>query len=127
MGTDDFLWTCKELYFKDVHPFDLDKKNSDSYQRIERIGKGLIKDRGLQIFLDLLMESQYRVNFWAAKCGLEFGNLNPQEQLEITGRKTILDECLATVERHVYFQTTAVQQKNGLAWIKKIKTRYNIV
>lgn len=125
MDSSSFLLTCKDLYLKGVHPFDLEKVDTAPYRRIIQLGKNEIKKQGLQGFLGLLMENQYRVNFWAAKLGLEFGSPSQDEILTISGKDTVIDHCLEAVSRHVSFHTTEEQEQNGKNWIKKMKTRYN--
>ena len=125
MDTNCFLLTCKDLYLKGIHPFDSDKMNTAAYKRIVQLGKNKIEEQGLQTFLEYLMENHYRVNFWTAKLGLEFGNPSKDEILKISGKDTVIDHCLETVVRHLSFETTWEQEQSGKDWIEKIKSRYN--
>ena len=127
MKSDNFLLICRNLYFREVHPFDFDKAETELYQNITDFGKEYIKEYGLKAFLGFLMEGQYRVNFWAALIALEYGDPRTDEKSGTSYAETVIDQCIDTVERHVGFHTTDKQQRNGENWIKKIKTRYNKV
>lgn len=83
-----------------------------------------MKRVGIQEFLSFLMESQYRVNLWAAMITLWQGNPRQDEILSISETDTLIDQCLNTVARHLNFQTTEKQQRNGQNWIQEMTSRY---
>jgi len=121
MKTDDFLWTCKKLYLNNIHPFDFDKADTEDYLKIIEISKKIIQINGLQSFLGLLMEYQYRINFWAAFLGLEIGNPDNEEILIISGKKTIRNLCIEIVEENLNYKSSDTQRLNGLKWIEEQK------
>ncbi len=119
-----FLFICKSLYINGIHPFDLDKVNTAPYQEIMLKGQVIMKRAGIQEFLGFLMESQYRVNLWAAMIALWHGNPGKDEILSTSKTDTIIDHCLNTVAIHLNFQTTEKQQRNGQNWIQEMTSRY---
>jgi hypothetical protein len=125
MSRDNFLIECKKTFVKNIHPFDMKKEDAELYKKLDLLGKEIIERDGLQDFLSFLMESQYRVNLWAAVLGLKYGNPSNNEILIISGRDTIIDHCLEVIERHVSYQTTAEQELNGGHLLNTIKTKYN--
>ncbi len=121
----NFLILSKALYLSDIHPFDLIKIRNEPLNRIIELGKELIIEQGLQKFLELLLENQYYVNLWAAMIALDHGNPKQNDILNISGKDTVIDHCIETIERHLSFQTTIEQENNGKDWLKKIQTYYN--
>tara|TARA_R100000935_G_C2757280_1_gene132142 strand:- start:29 stop:415 length:387 start_codon:yes stop_codon:yes gene_type:complete len=93
-NSDNFLFGCKSLYFLSIHPFDFDKKNRKEYVELVDLGKLVLEEEGIQVFLGYLLEYQYRVSVWASMIALEYGKPNPNEMLQLNKNITIIDACL---------------------------------
>ena len=93
-NSDNFLFGCKNLYFLSIHPFDFDKKNRKEYVELVDLGKLVLEEEGIQIFLGYLLEYQYRVSVWASMIALEYGKPNPNEMLQLNKNITIINACL---------------------------------
>ncbi|MES2546022.1 MAG: hypothetical protein V4548_14150 [Bacteroidota bacterium] len=124
---EDFLWLCKELYFKDIHPLDFEKSDTLEYNKIVELGKQLLLLQGIQNFLGYLQESQYRVYKWAAFLSLEYGKTTSTEILELVGNETIIDHCLQVVNSSEINEMSDERKANGLKWSEKLKHEKNIL
>ncbi len=122
----DFLWLCKELYFKDIHPLDFEKFDTLEYIKIVELGKQLLLLKGLQNFLDFLQEPQYRVYKWAAFLALEYGKTTSTEILELVGNETVIDHCLNVVNSSEISEMSDKRKANGVKWSEKIKSEKNV-
>ena len=125
--TTDFLFGCKKLYLLGIHPFDFTKSNSKEYKEIVKLGIEIIEDTGLQSFAGFIVEYQYRAAIWSSFITLEFGKLDRNEILNISGTETIFSACLEKIEQNEINElpTDIIENKNN--WIRKIKTCYNNV
>ncbi|MEM9675840.1 MAG: hypothetical protein AAF992_24835 [Bacteroidota bacterium] len=123
---DNYMFGCKSLYLNSIHPFDFSKRELPEYQELIRLGIKLIKKRGLQDFLNFLMEYQYRIPQWTAMIALEYGNPRSDEILRINGQMTIIDFCLDVALRYNSPDVPIEIQRNFNEWNDRMKTRYNI-
>ncbi|TRZ42200.1 hypothetical protein [Robertkochia solimangrovi] len=123
--TTDFLFGCKNLYSLGIHPFDFSKSDSDEYKAIIELGKEIIRDIGLQSFPEFIIEYQYHVGIWSSFITLEFGKLDQNEILQISGTKSKLSACLEKIEQNEINELPSDIVENKNNWITKIKTCYN--
>jgi len=125
-NTVDFLWACKELYQKQIHPFDFSKSQSEEYQRLISHGKNIIAEHGIQDFLGLLMEGQYGVHVWAAFIALQYGNPGKDEILKISGKETIVNHCIALIQDISGRYPEGPEKTNQQKWIADMKVKYSV-
>jgi len=125
--TTDFLFGCKNLYNLSIHPFDFEKSELKEYKQLVELGKEIIQESGHQSFAGFVVEYQYRVSIWSSMIVLEFGKLDPNEILEISGTKTILNICLEKIKQNEINELSTEIIENKKNWINKIKTCYNTV
>jgi len=125
--TTDFLFGCKNLYHLSIHPFDFEKSELTEYKQLVELGKEIIQENGHQSFAGFVVEYQYRVSIWSSMIVLEFGKLDPNEILEISGTKTILNICLEKIKQNEINELSTEIIENKKNWINKIKTCYNTV
>ncbi|WP_148041363.1 hypothetical protein [Rufibacter immobilis] len=116
----EFLITCRELYFKKIHPFDFEKTTSDDYQKALTLGKSIIEEKGLHSFLYFQMEGQYRVNLWTALIGLEY--VNPNDSLKVPEK--LIDELLNSVKAGEIAELPETTTRNRDNWIKEQEDRF---
>jgi len=115
----DFLFSCKNIYLSSIHPFDFDKRNLTEYKQLIEIGKELLVQRGIQNFLNYLMESQYRVSIWASMIAIEYGNIKQNEILKLSRTKTIIDACLECIMQDEINPLSAEIIENKKKWAEK--------
>jgi hypothetical protein len=122
---DSFLWTCKSVYFEDIHPFDFDKGESEGYKRVIDLGLKLIAEDGIQDFMGFMLEYQYRVKIWAAFIALEYGIPSATETFNLSSKKeTIVEHCLSVISQKEIKELNDSRSAYKKQWINKIKTHY---
>lgn len=104
---EQFLWKCKENYFKGITPADPAYYGTEGYNELLQIGKMFIENGELKEFSFFMRESQYFVPLWTAHIILEYG----------VGDKAIRHECIQTImeyANHPINEKIAREEKNWL-------------
>ncbi|ARV15361.1 hypothetical protein [Polaribacter sp. SA4-12] len=115
----EFLFLCKNVYLNSIHPFDFEKRELNEYKEIIELGKYILNKRGIQKFLEFLIESQYRVSIWASMITIEYGKPKQDEILNLSGTKTIINSCLENIMKDEINLLSAKIIKNKEKWKEK--------
>ncbi|NNU33524.1 hypothetical protein HK413_04050 [Mucilaginibacter sp. S1162] len=104
---DQFLWKCRENYFKGITPANPVFYDTEDYNYLIKIGKMFIENGQPKEFSYFLRESQYFVSLWAAHILLE---------CEVSDKK-IKHECIETImeyANHPINEKIAFEEKHWL-------------
>ena|SRR5688572_9652449 len=110
----NFLFQCKENYFKKITPSNLEVANFKEYKSLVKIAQEYFAEGKYEEFANFLQEGQYFVALWAAHLIIDFGK--PDKIIEDKALEIIKD-----YSTHPLFLEVAEEEKN---WINKNKLKF---
>jgi hypothetical protein len=73
-----FIIICKQNYFDQIRPADLESKQKPGYKKLVEIAQEYFSNNEYEAFADYFQEGQYFIELWAAHLMLEYGNPGPK-------------------------------------------------
>lgn len=118
-----FAITCRNAYLDGLHPFDSNIDLTQFYKNLSSI----VSRSTLGVFMGNLMEGQYNINLWAAFFILDKFRPDIHDKLiGMNDEKSIVKDCIETVDRYAAYFTKEVQKNNYIKWMSEVKFRYNL-
>jgi hypothetical protein len=85
----EYLFKCREMYFKNITPSNPTSKNLIEYAELLDIANEIINKLGLDSFAEYFQEDHYLVSLWTAHIILEY--YKPNENILIMSLDIIKD------------------------------------
>ena len=110
----DFLYHCKENYYKKITPSNEKVVDFKEYRNLVKIAQGYFSEGRDKEFASFFQEGQYFVSLWAAHLIIEFGKPS----------KTIEDKALQIIKEYSENPLTPEVAKEEINWINKNKLKF---